>query len=26
MSFVLLGVVMVLMWAQFRALRTEVEY
>ncbi len=26
MSFVLLGLVMVLMWAQFRALRTEVEY
>lgn len=26
MSFVLLAVVMVLMWAQFRALRTEVEY
>ena len=26
MSFVLLGVVMVLMWVQFRALRTEVEY
>lgn len=26
MSFVLLGLVLVLMWAQFRALRTEVEY
>ncbi|MCC6174250.1 MAG: sugar ABC transporter permease [Chloroflexi bacterium] len=26
MSFVLLGLVMLLMWAQFRALRTEVEY
>jgi multiple sugar transport system permease protein len=26
MSFVLLGVVMVLMWVQFRVLRTEVEY
>jgi ABC-type sugar transport system permease subunit len=26
MSFVLLGLVMILMWAQFRALRTEVEY
>ena len=26
MSFVLLGVVMVLMFVQFRALRTEVEY
>jgi multiple sugar transport system permease protein len=26
MSFVLLGLVLLLMWAQFRALRTEVEY